>query len=409
MDWSSLPVLVMPPVLGGIIGYFTNDLAITMLFRPYRPVKIGQVRVPFTPGLIPRNQNRLAQRISDSIMGSLLTPEELQKITLKILEPERVKAVIQWLLELALEQSRTYNSSASEQMIATILRDLVNESLPRLSAALSRRQGFLKKQLNQIFDEVLLDLHLSEEQSTKLADWVLEVVIPPDVLRMTLIDFLTDRNIKTLDTDFREKTSGTYWVVANVFGARNALFRLRSYCIDEPKMSNQRIGELIDALGIRWRLVEWFSSFSLQSLPISTVRQLRGNFRDGVRSYVQDRGTTVIEKLGRTVDWDDTAAILLNRLRASAVVGESLELISEDLAGILERYLEKDLEKLVARAIPILELDQVIMDRVNATSPEDLETAIQGIVRTELKGIVALGGILGVMVGILQSVILVLR
>ena len=399
----------MPPVLGGIIGYFTNDLAITMLFRPYRPVKIGQVRVPFTPGLIPRNQNRLAQRISDSIMGSLLTPEELQKITLKILEPERVKAVIQWLLELALEQSRTYNSSASEQMIATILRDLVNESLPRLSAALSRREGFLKKQLNQIFDEVLLDLHLSEEQSTKLADWVLEVVIPPDVLRMTLIDFLTDRNIKTLDTDFREKTSGTYWVVANVFGARNALFRLRSYCIDEPKMSNQRIGELIDALGIRWRLVEWFSSFSLQSLPISTIRQLRRNFRDGVRSYVQDRGTTVIEKLGRTVDWDDTAAILLNRLRASAVVGESLELISEDLAGILERYLEKDLEKLVARAIPILELDQVIMDRVNATSPEDLETAIQGIVRTELKGIVALGGILGVMVGILQSVILVLR
>ena len=109
------------------------------------------------------------------------------------------------------------------------------------------------------------------------------------------------------------------------------------------------------------------------------------------------------------MDWDETASLLLNRLRSSAVVAESLELISEDLAGILERYLEKDLEQLVARAIPILELDQVIMDRVNATSPEDLEAAIQGIVRTELKGIVALGGILGVMVGILQSVILILR
>ena len=399
----------MPPVLGGIIGYFTNDLAITMLFRPYRPVKWGNIRVPFTPGLIPRNQNRLAQRISDSIMGSLLTPNELQKITLKLLETERVKAVIQWLLELALEQSRTENSSTTEQMIAAVLRDLVNESLPRLGSALSRREKFLKRQLNQIFDEVLLGLHLTEDQSAKLADWVMEVVIPPDTLRMTLIDFLTDRNINTLDLDFREKSSGTYWVVANVFGARNALFRLRSYCIDEPQSSNERIEELIEALGIRWRLIEWLSSFSLQNLPVSTVRQLRRNFRDGVRSYVQDRGASVIGKLGKTVDWDDTASLLLSRLRSSSAVEESLELISEDLAGILERYLEKDLERLVARAIPILELDQVIIDRVNATSPEDLESAIQGIVRTELKGIVALGGILGVMVGILQSIILVIR
>jgi uncharacterized membrane protein YheB (UPF0754 family) len=399
----------MPPVLGGIIGYFTNDLAITMLFRPYRPVLIGRTRIPFTPGLIPRNQNRLAQRVSDSIMESLLTPDELQKITLKLLETDRVKAVIQWLLELALEQSRTQASNTSEQVIANVLRDLVNESLPRLSAALSRREIFLKKQLNQIFDEVLLGLRLSEEQSSKLSDWVMEVVIPPDILRMTLIDFLTDRNINTLDEDLRGKTSGTYWVVANVLGARNALFRLRTYCIEEPEASNQRIAELIEALGIQWRLVEWLSSFSLQSLPLSTVQQLRRNFRDGVRSYIQERGSGVIERLGKSVDWDETASLLLSRLRSSAVVEESLEVISDDLAGILERYLEKDLEKIVARAIPILELDQVIMDRVNATSPEDLESAIQGIVRTELKGIVALGGILGVMVGILQSVILILR
>ncbi|MCM1983807.1 DUF445 domain-containing protein [Lyngbya confervoides] len=399
----------MPPLLGGVIGYFTNDLAITMLFRPYRPLKVGGLRLPFTPGLIPRNQNRLAQRISDSIMGSLLTPSELQKITLRLLAPERVKMVIQWLLELALEQSRGPSADSSAQVLAKVLRDLVNQALPRLSLALSRRESFLKKQLNQIFDEVLLGLHLTEDQSEKLADWVLEVVIPPDTLRMMLIDFLTDRNIQTLDLDLREKTSGTYWVIANLFGARNALFRLRSYCIDDPVGSNQRIAELIVALGIRRRLVEWLSSFSLQSLPMSTVRQLRRNFREGVRSYVQDRGAQVIEKLSRSVDWDESATILLNRLRSSAAVEESLALVSQDLAGILERYLERDIEKLVAQALPILNLDQVIMDRVNATAPEDLETAIQGIVRSELKAIVALGGILGVLVGVLQSVILILR
>jgi uncharacterized membrane protein YheB (UPF0754 family) len=73
---------------------------------------------------------------------------------------------------------------------------------------------------------------------------------------------------------------------------------------------------------------------------------------------------------------------------------------------VIDRYLERDLEKIVAQIIPILSIDQVIIDRVKSTSPEDLEGAIQGIVKTELQGIVTLGGVLGFLVGLLQSGIL---
>lgn len=31
------------PVIGGIIGYFTNYVAIKMLFHPREPVKIGKI------------------------------------------------------------------------------------------------------------------------------------------------------------------------------------------------------------------------------------------------------------------------------------------------------------------------------------------------------------------------------
>ena len=413
MDWNFISTLVMPPVLGGIIGYFTNDVAITMLFRPYRPIRIWGWRLPFTPGLIPSNQNRLAQRISDSIMGSLLTPDELQKITLRLLAPARVRMVIQWLLELALEQSKSDSDTLlldqRSAVLANILRDLVKQSLPKLTNALTRREVFLKQQLNQIFDDVLLELHLSDDQSENLADWVLTAVVPPDTLRITLIDFLTDRNIRTLDEDLREKTSGTYWVVANLFGAQNALTRLRTYCIEEPENSNQRIAELIHALRIRDRIIEWSASFSLQNLPLSTIRQLRRAFREGVRSYIQTRGITTIDRLSQAVNWDNTANLLLRRLQTSAVVSNSLEMVSQDLAAILEQYLEKDLENLVAESLPILNLDQVIIERVNATPPEDLETAIKGIVKTELQGIVNLGGVLGVLIGGIQSLVFFLN
>ena len=101
VNFSEQLVLITPPIVGGIIGYFTNDLAIKMLFRPYRPLQIYGRRIPFTPGLIPRNQERLAKRISDTIMGSLLTPEELQKLARRLLETERMQAAISWFLRLA--------------------------------------------------------------------------------------------------------------------------------------------------------------------------------------------------------------------------------------------------------------------------------------------------------------------
>lgn len=31
----SLSSILLPPLIGGVIGYITNDLAIKMLFRPY--------------------------------------------------------------------------------------------------------------------------------------------------------------------------------------------------------------------------------------------------------------------------------------------------------------------------------------------------------------------------------------
>ncbi len=396
-------------MVGGIIGYFTNDIAIKMLFRPYKPLFVGGRQLPFTPGLIPRNQERLAKRISDTIMGSLLTPEELQKLAKRLLETERVQAAILWLLKLGLEQIQTDKEQKTAKVLASVLQDLLGQSLPRLLKVLARREDFLEAQLNQIFDQVLLEFQLNNEQSIKLADWLLQVVLPPDAIRLALIDFLTDRNIQVIDEGFRERTSGTYWVVANLFGVRNSLVRLRTFCLDEKEASNTRIADLVSTLNLRRRLQEWLQNLSLQNLPISTVRQLRKTMRDSVRVYIQDKGSDVLEELGKSVDWANVSTIILNRLRTSEVVNASLEVISLDLALILELYLERDLESLVMQAIPILNIDQVIIDRVKATSPEDLENAINGIVRSELQAIVNLGGILGFVIGLLQSAVLLLR
>ncbi|HBE20501.1 MAG TPA: DUF445 domain-containing protein [Cyanobacteria bacterium UBA11367] len=409
LDSFNLWLLLTPPIAGGIIGYFTNDIAIKMLFRPYKPIYIGKRQLPFTPGLIPHNQERLAQRVSDTIMGSLLTPTELQRLTKRLLHPERVEAALLWLLNLALERVKLDKQQKTAQILAGILHDLFGESLPRLLKVFARREDFLEVQLNHIFDKILLEFQLNDGQAGQLADWILQVALPPDVLRGVAIDLLTDRNIQVIDEGFREKTSGTYWVVANLFGLRNTLTRLRTYCLDEKEATNARIEEIILALGTRDRLRIWLQRLSLQNLPVSTVKQLRKTMRDAVRDYVQEKGADFLQGLSQSIDWEKVALLILNRFRESAVMTTSLELISKELALILERYLEEDLEKLVANIIPILSIDEVIVERVKSTSPEDMEMAIQAIVKSELQAIVNLGGVLGVIVGLMQTVFLLLR
>jgi uncharacterized membrane protein YheB (UPF0754 family) len=401
--------LLLPPVAGTVIGYFTNDIAINMLFRPYKAVYIGDRQLPFTPGLIPRNQDRLARNISRIIMGSLLTPEEIQNLAKKLLRTERIDAAIRWLLKLSFEQIQGEKEQKTAGILAAILRDLCSESLPRLIKIWSRQDDFLETQIHRIFDQVILNFQLTESQSKQLTDWLLRTLLTPNNIRLALIDFLTDKNIEIIDTGFREKSSGTYWVVANLFGLKNSLTRLRAFCLEEREIANARLQELLLSLEVRLKLRLWLQSLSLQNLPVATVRQLRKTFQYSVRNYLQDKGADLVQYVGDSVDWDNISLIILRRLQASQVVNQSLGLVSQELSLILERYLEKDLERLIAQVIPILAIDQVIIERINATSPRELEQAIQGIVKNELQAIVNLGGILGLLVGIVQSIVLLIN
>ncbi len=395
-----------PPVAGAVVGYFTNDVAIKMLFRPYTAKYVGKYQVPFTPGLIPSNQGRLATRISDTIMGSLLTPSELQNIAKRLLEVERVQAAITWLLQLALEQIKVDKEQKTVKVLASILKDLLGESFPRWLRVLARKTDFLEPLLDRIFDRVLLEFELTDAQAKQLADWSIDAILPPEVLRLALIDFLTDRNIQVIDEGLREKSSGTYWVVANLFGVRNALNRLRTFCLDDREKANQTISEFIIALNIRNRVRELLRELSLQNLPVATVKQLRKTMGDSVRSYIQTKGVELIQGVTDSLDWDSIANVVISRLRSSTILTSSLDVVSEELAKIIDRYLERDLEQIVTQVIPILSIDKVIINRIESTSPAELEAGIQGIVKSELEGIVNLGGVLGFIVGLLQTAIL---
>ena len=76
---TTLYYFLIFPVVGALVGWFTNWLAIRMLFRPRQPARF----LGWTfQGVIPRRHAQLADRIAETVENSLLTPEDLEKAVL---------------------------------------------------------------------------------------------------------------------------------------------------------------------------------------------------------------------------------------------------------------------------------------------------------------------------------------
>jgi uncharacterized membrane protein YheB (UPF0754 family) len=64
------------PLVGALVGWFTNWLAILMLFRPREPVRLPGWTLQ---GVIPSRHSQLAERIADTVENKLLTQDDLEK------------------------------------------------------------------------------------------------------------------------------------------------------------------------------------------------------------------------------------------------------------------------------------------------------------------------------------------
>jgi uncharacterized membrane protein YheB (UPF0754 family) len=75
---KTLLLFTIPPLVGAVIGFVTNVVAIRMLFRPLKEIRFLGLKLPFTPGILPKHRHRLSQSIGAMVERELLTPEILR-------------------------------------------------------------------------------------------------------------------------------------------------------------------------------------------------------------------------------------------------------------------------------------------------------------------------------------------
>ena len=131
MNWINI---VSGPVLGAVIGYFTNYIAVKMLFRPYRPVHLGRWTLPFTPGVIPRRKGDLARAIGGAIENNLLRRDDI----LDVLASEDMRSAVAngiWSqVEARLESEATLADTAGQLLGEPRMEAVKQAALEKVSA-----------------------------------------------------------------------------------------------------------------------------------------------------------------------------------------------------------------------------------------------------------------------------------
>ncbi len=67
-------LLLIPPVLGAIIGYVTNVVAVELLFHPKKPIRILGFRIQ---GLVPARSRELTEKFLETL-SDVLTKEDFE-------------------------------------------------------------------------------------------------------------------------------------------------------------------------------------------------------------------------------------------------------------------------------------------------------------------------------------------
>lgn len=128
--------IIAGPAIGAVIGYCTNYIAVKMLFRPLKPVKIGNKTLPFTPGIIPKGQGRIARALGQAVGEHLLTKEDFEKMLLsEDIKNAVVDAVLQKIeklkdTEASLEEFLSqYTGQEEYDLMRDKLEDYITEKI----------------------------------------------------------------------------------------------------------------------------------------------------------------------------------------------------------------------------------------------------------------------------------------
>lgn len=313
---------ITAPLLGGIIGYITNDIAIRMLFRPHTAKYLFGIHIPFTPGLIPKEKGRLAEAIGGAISENLMNKEVLEKYLL------------------------------SEEMIGKV-RTSVEDFI---GAQQKNQETFLQ----------FLEHYLTNEEITGIAGNVNESITKQ------LSHKLTDKAV----------------------GERVAHIVIEHVA---QKLSIEGAQELLTSIA---GAMGGLKGMAAGLLGGNIITKFLGMLREPAENFLAKQINTMLENYSEEIvsnmvsgEVDDILNKPVCRLleRHEEQLAQAVNTIESVYRIIIKEHLPKILES--------IDISKIVRERINEMDVNETEKLIFQVMNKELKAIVWLGALLGVVMG----------
>lgn len=319
---------IIAPLLGGVIGYITNDIAIRMLFRPHTAKYVFGMHIPFTPGIIPKEKGRIAEAVGGVISENLMNKEVLEKYLLSEDMTGKVR-------------------SAVEEFIATQQRN--NETVSQF-----------------------LGHYLSKEEI--------------DTISQNVNQSITKQTYEKLaDSSVGEK-------VAHIAVDHVA----QKLTIDGAQELLSGIGGALGGLG---GMAAGLFGGSIVARFLGMLREPAEHFlAKNINTMLRDKGEEIVSNMiGGEVD------AFLNKPVSKLLEGheEQLAQAVNTIGSIYRSIISEHLPKILQS----IDISKIVRERINEMDVKETEKLIFQVMEKELKAIVWLGALLGLVMGSINLIL----
>ncbi|KON90417.1 hypothetical protein AF332_23835 [Sporosarcina globispora] len=371
--------IILMMIIGALIGGFTNYLAIKMLFKPYNAVYLGKWKVPFTPGLIPKRRDEMADQMGKLVVNHLLTPESIKKKFINAQFQSDMTGLVQKELGNILQTEK----SAEEILGAFGITDVQAKAEERINLLIEEKyekiiSEYRSRPLKEVLPQSLLDK--VDEKIPAISSMILQKGI----------DYFSSiegkMRIQRMADDFVRERSGVLSNMLQMFmGNINLADKIQPEII--KFLSNEGTSDLITTILKR----EWSKVLEMEAAVIE--EQLEKEQVLGVLKNIAHRVIN-LEKLFNTPISDfmePYRTFLIDELAP-----KSVQMLSDWLSEKTELVMER------------LRLAEIVREQVSNFSVERLEDMVFSIIKSELAMITNLGFLLGGIIGLFQGIVAIL-
>lgn len=169
---DKLITILILTVVGGLIGWITNILAIKLLFRPITPIRIPILNFEIL-GLIPKRKKEIAANIGEVISNELLSMDDILDQALNNSNGENFNSYIIEKIKAIINEKLNIIPMPFRMMASPYIDEILNKEVPNALSEITA--DLLIKAKENVNIQAIVEEKINELDLKKLEDIIIKV------------------------------------------------------------------------------------------------------------------------------------------------------------------------------------------------------------------------------------------